>query len=41
MALDGLQRRLNFQISGKCIGFTRTGPGIATYGMLRLIFQKR
>ena len=32
MASDGLQRRLNFQISGKCIGFTRTGLGIATYG---------
>ena len=32
MASDGLRRRLNFQISGKCIGFTRTGPGIATYG---------
>jgi hypothetical protein len=28
----GIAVRSTFQISGKCIGFTRTRPSIATYG---------
>jgi hypothetical protein len=40
MPMPGHYFRLSFQISGKCMGFARAGPHIATYGYASVCFPR-